>query len=935
MTDSNDCPHHFESKPAHTEHPDNQAAEVFGQVVRPDTPQDISETRYRELFAHSIDAILIVTRDGVIVDVNPAFLDLFDYERDEAIGMSVVPLYADPSDRPRFRREIEASGFVKDFEWNALRKDGTKLYCLFSSSVWKNQQGEILGYQSIIHDLTDRRAAEATAQEIEKRYRQLVENASDMIFQTDAKGTFTLINPGALRSTGYSETEIIGKQYLDLIRPDYREKVARFYGLQFVKKMPVTYSEFPLMTKHGMTLWLWQSTQLIMDGEDIIGFQCIARDVTERKEAEDRLNRAYRLQRQLLETAATGIFVVNTQFVITMVNDQFCKITGYQKEEVLGKPCKSICDQGCEATHQLLGSEGDGVMSRQSCLRTRNNNTLTVLRNASLMTNDEGDVTGVIESFVDVSDLIEAQRAAIRASLAKSEFMARMSHEIRTPMNGIIGMTELLFTSQLTAEQADYLHAIKMSADSLLSIINDMLDFAKIESGKLELFLTDFDIRDCVGDTMATLGVQAHKKKLELAYEILPDVPSMVVGDPGRLRQVLVNLVGNAIKFTDRGDVVVTVKVNARTDDEVILNFAVSDTGIGIPPDKCNAVFDAFEQVDSSATRRYSGTGLGLSICRELVRMMGGTIWVDSQYGKGSIFHFSALMPISSVPLIRPSYDIKELLKDVRVLVVDDNSVNRTILVHTLSAAGMIPTEADSGNSAIDSLVKAEKEGKPFSLAIVDYMMPGMDGFQLAEKINLERGQAIPTLMLLTSGGQRGDAARCKEAGISAYLIKPVKQAELLDAMARILSRPFSSQPEHVLVTRHTLRETGKRLQLLLAEDNPINRKLALRVLENLGHRVQVAENGLQALASLEAARFDLVLMDVQMPEMDGLQVTRMIREREKTTGEHVPIVAMTAHAMKGDRERCLEAGMDGYIAKPFNVQELKETIELLTESGH
>jgi PAS domain S-box-containing protein len=361
------------------------------------------------LFDRSIDAIFTVSRDGVILDVNPAFLELFGYPRDEVIGMSVVPLYSNPSDRPRFRAKIEAEGFVKDYQWNALKKDGTKLYCLFSSSLWKNQRGEILGYQSIIHDVTDRRAAETAAQEMELRYRQLVENASDIIFQTDATGRFTLVNPGTTQSTGYSEQEIIGKHYTDLIRPDYREKLSRFYGLQFVKKIPVTYNEFPMVTKHGMTLWLWQSTQIMIEGDDVIGFQSIARDITDRKEAEDRLRQAYKLQRQLLKTAATAIFVVSPEYVITMVNDQFCSITGYEKEEVVGRHCSFICDQACAGTHQRLLAEREPIIGCKTSIRARNNSALTVLKNSSLMTDDQGNVTGVIESFVDVTDLIHRE----------------------------------------------------------------------------------------------------------------------------------------------------------------------------------------------------------------------------------------------------------------------------------------------------------------------------------------------------------------------------------------------------------------------------------------------------------------------------------------------------------------------------------------------
>ena len=801
---------------------------------------------------------------------------------------------------------------------------------------------------------------------------------SESLFQTlfDMPGTVMVLldpsycildcNPEAERIFGWSRQEVTGRSYLDLfIRQDRRQEVAGLLD-QVMAGDPVQSSEGIVRTRSGSErVLIWNVSRVFDELGEASSAIAVGQDITERKAAERAVQANEAELRLVTDSMPALIAYVDDQQRYQFNNRMYQKVFGHHPDDLKGVHVRTLLGNGYPNVRQHIEKALKGQkQSYEQALLVHGKRRFyhgTFVPDQD----DRGRVRGFFALVHDITEQKEIEREhrqakeaaeeanrelkathaqfeqaieranrmaveAEAANLAKSEFLANMSHEIRTPMNGIIGMTELALETDLNEEQADYMSMVKSSAEHLLELINDVLDFSKIEAGRLELETVPFSLTDCVRDTLKTLTVRAHQKNLELVCDLPPQVPDQLLGDPGRLRQVLVNLLGNAIKFTEEGEIVIRASLKESSGQDRVIHFEVADSGIGISPEQQQIVFKAFTQADGSTTRKYEGTGLGLAIVSQLVEMMGGRIWVESEPGRGSNFQFTA--HFQRAPHAAEEGQATQLpqLEGCRVLVAESNATSRLVFVNTFQALGMHAQGSATASHALDALGQAEQQGKPFDLLLLDWQLSDVEIFQMVEQLS-HKLKEPPRIILCSRSGMRGDAARCKQLGIGAYLLKPLTSSDLLNAVSSLLSEPPQGGSER-LVTRHTLRENRPKLNVLLAEDNAVNRKLALCLLDKRGHSAHAVPDGKAALEQAMSGAFDIILMDIQMPVMDGIQATVEIRSREKRRGRRrIPILALTAHAMKGDRERCLKAGMDGYVTKPIKARELYEAMETVT----
>jgi two-component system, sensor histidine kinase and response regulator len=918
-----------------------------------------AEAKYRSIFENVVEGIFQTTPEGRYISVNPMLAKIYGYDSPAEL-MSAVndiehQIYVDPNRRDEFERWIQKKGVVTKFESQIYRKDRSVIWISENARAVRNENGEVLYYEGTVEDITDRKLTEDALRNSEVLYHSLVETLPQNIFRKDLLGRFTFANRRFCETLKRPLSEILGKTDFDffpahLATKYYHDDLRVIESLQ-----PFETVEAHQSVDEGITYVQVMKTPLYDHGGRVVGIQGIFWDVTERKKIEEQLAYERDLLQALLDYAPDNIYFKDRESRFIKCSKALADRFGLSDpKDAVGKTDFDFFNREHALTafedERRIIATGQPIIGKTEKEIWQGGKNTWALTSKMPLRNQAGEIIGTFGVSKDITalkaaeeELEKARDAALESARLKSEFLANVSHEIRTPMNAIMGMTSLLLDTELTEEQEDFAETIRNSADNLLTLVNDLLDFSKIEAGKIVFETIDFDLRDEVEETVEILAERAQSKGIELATWIHEETPRLLRGDPGRLRQILINLVGNAIKFTERGEVVVDVALQSETQSEAVIRFTIRDTGIGIPSKAIPLLFHAFTQADGSTSRKYGGTGLGLAIVKQFVELMHGQIGVESVEGEGSTFWFTVGLE-KQTESKRKSFPsaAREILTGIKVLIVDDNDTIRQILTQQLNAWKMENAPASSGAEALALLRSAAASGKPFHLAILDLQMPGLDGLTLAHRIKADPAIAGTRLIMLTSIGSRLEHQILRKEGFSSYLVKPVKQSRFFDVLANVTDETIP--PALAAVTDPAAgpvieQKSTRGVRVLLAEDNRVNQKLALKQLDKLGYTADVVANGQEVLSAIQSAPYDIILMDCQMPEMDGYEATVQIRRQEKedpnaAKAKPIYIIAMTAHAMRADRERCLSMGMDDYLSKPVQISELGTVLRRATRRG-
>jgi PAS domain S-box-containing protein len=892
------------------------------------------------LISGTPSAIAVVRRNGVVVRINRTFERLFGYTADEVIGRRLNDLVVAPADITSVEviaQQVWAGAIVVQ-EVQRRRKDGSLFTARLAASPV--QVGDELLAFVTYDDESDAVRAREMVQESEKRLFQVLDRMPVGVFVVNSAGEPLFSNAAAREYLGRGlspGTTMAG------LAEEYGAVIAGTDTPYPTERMPIVKAlagersvadDMEVKRPDGRrSLEVLGSPIKDSEGKVVYGV-AVFTDITDRLAAARRLQDAEEQYRRLVESASDMVWRLDARGHFTFANAAAERIYGLTPDELLGRPFLGFSDPDHMESDRRLFDEvrtGREVQNHETVHLDVKGDARHLSTSAHPIF-EGGRVVGIHGIARDVTELVAsrealraARDAAEKATAAKSAFLANMSHEIRTPMNGVLGMVELLLETELTSEQRRSAELISASGEALMGIINDILDFSKIEAGQLDIETVEFDLPPVVDAAARLQMARAHQRGLELVCDVRPEVPQSVMGDSARLGQVLSNLLSNAIKFTHRGEVEISAKLLHQRNGNARVRFAVRDTGIGITPEQAVAIFEPFKQADVSTSRRYGGTGLGLSISRRIVELMGGSLQVRSEPGKGSEFFFELDFPAvatqaTAQPMVRAS------LRNTKLLIVDDHPINRRVIADMFGWGGCLVSEATSAKEGMELLKSAAAQGSPYQLLVSDVHMPDMDGFDFVKAVRDDPAIGRVAVMILTSGGRRGDGQRCRDLGIGAYLLKPVSRVELIEAAVMALSGPSDHLNKTQLITRHTFREEKKTFRILLAEDNPVNQEVASAMLRKRGHEVDIVGNGVEAVDAARKKSYDVVLMDLQMPEMDGMRATAEIRKipRERP----IPIIAVTANALSGERERCLAAGMDDYLAKPFKPTDLFAVVE-------